>query len=220
MRISIPGTTVMFDYGEVISRIPSDADRAAIVRRAGAPAGPFWASYWRHRDDYDRGAVRAGEYWERIAQDLDRTWDTATRHQLWLADFRSWLTVDPAVLDVLVDLRAGGTPMALLSNAGPEFASWYRDGMLGEFFDVVVTSSDVGVLKPHAAVYHAALTALDASACELVFVDDRPANIAGAQAIGMTGHLFTGAASLRTFLEGLAATAADGTDALPCGRDR
>jgi len=205
MSITIPDTTVLFDYGEVISSRPSESDRAELVLRSGAEAGPFWAAYWRHRDAYDQGTVRAGEYWRLIGGDVGRDWDEATQHQLWLLDFRSWLVVDPGTLGVLVDLRRGGTRMALLSNAGPEFASWYRDGMLGDFFDVVVASSDVGVLKPHPASYHAALTALDASPSQLLFVDDRPANVRGAEAVGITAHRFVGAADLRAWLEEVAA---------------
>jgi putative hydrolase of the HAD superfamily len=205
MKITIPGTIVLFDYGEVISSRPSESDRAELLMMAGADAGPFWAAYWHHRDAYDRGTIRADEYWTLIGGDVGCDWDEATRHQLWLLDFRSWLVIDPGTLAVLVDLRRGGTRMALLSNAGPEFASWYRDGMLGDFFDVVVASSDIGVLKPHPASYHAVLTALDASPRQLLFVDDRPTNVRGAEAVGIAAHRFVGAADLRAWLERVAA---------------
>jgi putative hydrolase of the HAD superfamily len=37
-------------------------------------------------------------------------------------------------------------------------------------------------------------------AASAVFIDNRQANIRGAQALGITGHLFTDAAALRAFL--------------------
>jgi len=33
-------------------------------------------------------------------------------------------------LDLLIDLQLGGTRLALLSNAAPDFTSYYRHGML------------------------------------------------------------------------------------------
>jgi putative hydrolase of the HAD superfamily len=35
-----------------------------------------------------------------------------------------------------------------------------------------------------------------------VFIDNREANVRGAEALGITGHLFTDATSLRAFLAG------------------
>ncbi len=49
-------------------------------------------------------------------------------HELWAADFRSWLSINPAIVRVLAELRAGGTPLALLSNAGPDYGSYFRHG--------------------------------------------------------------------------------------------
>ena len=40
--ISLAPRVVVFDYGEVISRPPSDADRAALLARAGVDADRFW----------------------------------------------------------------------------------------------------------------------------------------------------------------------------------
>ena len=74
-------------------------------------------------------------------------------HELWAADFRSWLSINPATVDVLTDLRAGGTPLALLSNAGPDYASYFRHGPLGDFFSACYVSGELGLLKPHADIY-------------------------------------------------------------------
>ena len=58
--ISLPGQSVIFDYGEVISLSPSAADREVIVALAGFghDSEPFWRAYSAHRDGLDQG--RAG----------------------------------------------------------------------------------------------------------------------------------------------------------------
>ena len=207
--LSLPGRTVIFDYGEVISLSQSQADRAVIANLAGAgdgaAAGRFWAAYSAHRDGLDLGKAGVAAYWRAIADDIGAHWDEARVHELWAADFRSWLSVNPAVIGVLADLRAGTTPLALLSNAGADFASFFRHGPLGDFFSACYVSGELGLLKPHAEIYRHVLGDLGITPAEAVFIDNRAANVAGAEALGITGHVFTDAGPLREFLASLAA---------------
>ena len=111
--ISLPGRTVIFDFGEVISLTPSDADRAAIARLADVDnrdAERFWRAYSAHRDGLDQGTAGAIAYWQAISDDLGAAWDEARMHELWAADFRSWLSINPAVIEVLSDLRGRRHP--------------------------------------------------------------------------------------------------------------
>ncbi len=217
--LSLPGRTVIFDYGEVISLTPSDADRAVIARLAGVGDGAdggagsgtadaFWRAYWAHRDGLDQGTAGVAAYWQAIADEVGARWDQARVHQLWAADFRSWLSVNPPTIEVLADLHAGGTRLALLSNAGPDFGSYFRHGPLGDFFAACYVSGELGLLKPHPEIYRHVLADLGVTPDEAVFIDNREPNVAGAQSVGITGHVFTDADRLRTFLAALATPAA------------
>ena len=210
--LSLPGLTVIFDYGEVISLTPSRADRAVIARLAGVSDGdgPFWAAYFAHRDALDQGTAGVAAYWRAIAADIGASWDEARMHELWAADVRSWLSVNPATVDVLADLRAGGTPLALLSNAGADFASFLRHGPLGDLFSACYVSGELGLLKPHAEIYQHVLDDLGILPAGAVFIDNRAPNVAGAEALGIAGHVFTDASRLRTFLESMASVPAAG----------
>ncbi len=203
--ISLTGRTVLVDYGEVISLAPSAADREVIAGLAGVgrDTEPFWRAYFAHRDGLDQGRAGVVAYWQAIAGDLGVSWDTARVHELWAADFRSWLSINPGTVEVLADLAAGGTRLALLSNAGPDFGSYFRRGPLGDFFSACYVSGELGLLKPDPAIYRYVLDDLGIGAAEAVFIDDREANVRGAQALGITGHLFTGATALRAFLASL-----------------
>lgn len=207
--LPLPGRTVIFDYGEVISLAPSAADRAEITRLAGVTGdeAPFWAAYSAHRDGLDQGTGGVAAYWRAIAGDIGAHWDSARVHQLWAADFRSWLSINPAVIEVLADLRAGGTRLAMLSNAGPDYASFFRHGPLGDFFSACYVSGELGLLKPHPEIYRHVLADLGITPAEAVFTDNRAANVSGAQSLGVTGHVFTGAGRLREFLASLATPA-------------
>jgi putative hydrolase of the HAD superfamily len=201
----LPGRTVIFDYGEVISLMPSAADREVIAGLAGVgrDSEPFWRAYFTHRDGLDQGRAGVAAYWQAIASDLGARWDDARVHELWAADFRSWLSINPGTIEVLADLKDGGTRLALLSNAGPDFGSYFRHGPLGDFFAACYVSGELGLLKPNPEIYQHVLDDLGISAAEAVFIDNREANICGAETLGITGHLFTQVTALRAFLVSL-----------------
>jgi len=204
--ISLPGRTVIFDYGEVISLMPSADDRTVITGLAGVKhdSEPFWNAYSAHRDGLDLGNAGVAAYWQSIADDIGTSWDDARVHELWAADFRSWLSINPDTIEVLADLKAGGTRLALLSNAGPDYGSYFRHGPLGDFFQACYVSGELNLLKPHPEIYRYVLRDLGISAADAVFVDNREANVRGAEAVGITGHVFTGVPVLRAFLTSLA----------------
>jgi putative hydrolase of the HAD superfamily len=200
--LSLPGRTVIFDYGEVISEAQSVADRGVITGLAGVSqdSEPFWRAYSAHRDGLDQGRGGVAAYWAAIATDIGASWDDARVHELWAADFRSWLSINPGTVEVLADLKAGGTNLALLSNAGPDYGSYFRHGPLGDFFAACYVSGELGLLKPHPEIFQHVLDDLGIKAAEAVFIDNREANVRGAQALGITSHLFTDVAALRAFL--------------------
>jgi putative hydrolase of the HAD superfamily len=198
--ISLPGRTVIFDYGDVISLSQSAGDRERIRALAGVDAEPFWRAYFEHRDGLDQGGAGVAAYWRAIADDVGADWDDARVHELWAADFRSWLSINPGTVEVLDDLKAGGTRLALLSNAGPDYGSYFRHGPLGDFFAACYVSGELNLLKPHPEIYRHVLDDLGITAAEAVFVDNRESNVRGAEKLGITGHVFTDPGSLRAFL--------------------
>lgn len=203
--IALAPRVVVFDYGEVISRSPSEADRAALVARAGADAERFWPAYWAHRDGLDQGTTSIAEYWSRVADDLGLDLDPLDVHELWSLDHRSWLSVDRGTLGVLHALRAGGTRLALLSNAGADFVGWLRHGSFAPLFERVFVSGELDLVKPSAEIYEHVMSELGIAASEFVFVDNKAVNVDGAIAVGGAGHVFTDAAALESWLRELVA---------------
>ena len=203
--ISLAPHVVVFDYGEVISREPTDADRAALVARAGVDAEPFWTAYWAHREPLDQGTLSIADYWGAVASDLGVEWDAVDVHELWALDHRGWLSVDPDTLRVLHALADGGTRLALLSNAGADFSGWLRSGSFAPLFERVFVSGELGLVKPNADIYEHVIAELGITPAELLFVDNKSENVEGARAVGGDGHVFTDAAGLEAWLRGLQA---------------
>lgn len=205
MSLFLPGRVVVFDYGEVISLTPH-ASRDALVAATGVPADELFPVYQELRHDLDRGDLSVLAYWRAIAERTGRHWSVTDVHRLWAIDFTGWFEVEPETLAVVEELHDAGTRVALLSNAGSDFGDPYRRSPMGSLFETVVVSAEEHVLKPDASIYRTTCDRLGITPEQMVFVDNRAENAAGADAIGAVGHHYTSPAALRTFLLDLAAT--------------
>ena len=204
MSLTIKNRVVVFDYGEVISHSPSEADRAVMLGIAGVQADAFWASYWSHRDDLDQGRVDVPGYWARIAADTNADWSPSTVYALWVADFRGWLSVEHTTIDLIAELHAGGTRVALLSNAGFDFAGPFRFSPMGQYFERMFISAEMDNIKPDPAIYREVAGELGIELDQMVFIDNRKVNTDAAAALGVTVHHYEGPDGLTAFLHSLA----------------
>lgn len=205
MAIAALEKTVIFDYGDVISLPQSAAEIELIGSLVDADPAIFWPSYNRHRAELDRGGLSIREYWQAIAADCGIELSPERIQELWTIDMRGWLSANPDVVRIILDLDESGTRVSLLSNAGPDFGGYFRHGVLSEVFDDIVVSGEVDLIKPDPRIYELALERLGITAEQAIFVDNKVENVDAAIALGITGHVFVGADELRSFLEAEAA---------------
>jgi epoxide hydrolase-like predicted phosphatase len=100
--------------------------------------------------------------------------------------FRGMVPSEPMVAAVR-DARADGIRTGLVSNSWS--TSHYDRALLGELFDAVVISAEVGLHKPQPEIYLMGADRLGRSPERCVFVDDLRENCSGAEAVGMTAVL-------------------------------
>lgn len=113
----------------------------------------------------------------------------------------------PGTHEIVAELDEKGVPLFAITNFSADFWPPFHErekAFFARFRDIVV-SGEVKLLKPDAAIYYLALDRFRLRPDEALFIDDRQINIAGAELVGMKGHLFTGAGDLRARLvaEGL-----------------
>jgi len=92
-------------------------------------------------------------------------------------------------LPVVRALRARGVRTALVSNCSRDTRQVVDRLRLEDEFDAVILSFEVGSRKPDAAIYEAALAAIDAETQDGVFVDDQAVYCDGARSLGIDTRL-------------------------------
>jgi putative hydrolase of the HAD superfamily len=190
--MSIRITTVIFDFGYVLSLPPQTSDYQGLAGLAGIDGKPFEEIYWGQRADYDRGAIDGPTYWRRIAKAAGRELTPAQIDSLIAADIAIWMRANPVMMEWARALKSRGLKIAVLSNMPIEisrymwqYAPWFR------YFDYVCFSAEVQLAKPEAAIFHACLKVLHSRPEECLFIDDRAENVEAARALGLQALKFT-----------------------------
>jgi 2-haloacid dehalogenase len=103
-----------------------------------------------------------------------------------------------ATVAVLADLREAGVPLYALTNwAAHTFHHAEERFAWLDWFEGIVVSGRVNLVKPDPAIFHHVLDAFGLIGAETFFTDDHEPNVIAAHAVGIDAHLFTSAAALR-----------------------
>ncbi len=192
---------VIFDIGNVLigwqPELVYDARIGADRARAFFAEVPIHAA----NIEIDRGAPFRATL-EALAQ-AHPGW---AREIMWWHD--DWLTMITPVIEgsvaTLQALKARGVPVFALTNFGREtFEIALQAFPFLGLFDHAFVSGRMGVIKPDPAIYAGVEAGSGLAPQTLLFVDDKPENIAAATARGWHGHVFTG---WRPWAERLVAT--------------
>lgn len=198
-----PFDVILFDVGGVLLTNGWDhRERAAAAAHFAIDPEPFEQ---RHLSIVDA--------WERDEVKLDTYLDTAVFFEprpFSREDFFSFILSQSQVLPdgalgILDELAASNRCMVgTLNNEARETNDYrFRKFGLRRYFKVALSSCFVGLRKPEPVIYRRALDILGAPPERILFIDDRPENVAGAVAEGIRGIQFTGEDALRRELRGL-----------------
>ena len=191
-------TTVIFDYGCVLSLTPRPEDFAPLYQAIGVDAAAFQEVYWRNREAYDLDLINGPAYWQGVAHAIGAPFSPQQIQELTKLDVQIWERANPVMVEWVRVLRAQGLKTAVISNISRTVGDYLRRTVKWlELFNYLGFSGELRIGKPHAAIYRVCLEALGVPAAQTLFIDDREVNIAGARAVGMHAILFRSAEELQ-----------------------
>lgn len=195
---------VLFDMYGVLLKMPTAADQRRVEQAAGQGADvaeQLWPVYEELRPALDAGLVSDVAFWRQIGLRLRQP--DLDVYEAISADYAPCVEAQPEVVEVARELVAAGHCVGVLSNIPATLAARVRSRHAEwlDTFDSLTFSCDIGVAKPDPRAYEVAVDAMGVAAQDTLFVDDRRAYLAGAEAAGLRTHLFTGVPALRRALE-------------------
>lgn len=110
----------------------------------------------------------------------------------------------PGMEEVVRMCKESGKKVYLLSNAGMRQPLYFPRIPGSQYFDGTVVSALLGISKPDSRIYEYLLFKYGLKADECVFIDDLPANVEAAKALGINTVLFDGdAGNLKRILKSI-----------------
>ena len=105
----------------------------------------------------------------------------------------------PGIYQVMKELKAQGYHLFCLTNWSHETFPIVKQtyARLFDMFEGIVVSGEEKLVKPNPEIYKVLLNRYQLNPSESIFIDDRQANVDGAEKVGIKGILFQGSDSLR-----------------------
>lgn len=183
--------TIIFDFFDVIR---TDSYKGWLARRGQLLEG----EYLEVNRKMDRGEIDVRGFMEHLSRLTGHSIEQIEE------DMEAATKIDYDVLMLIETLRSKGYPIGLLSNAPSEFIrDIFAQHDLERYFDTIVISSEVGLIKPEPEIFHYILEEMSARPEEAVFVDDNPHNVKAAETLGIAGIIFKDALTLQKDLDSL-----------------
>jgi putative hydrolase of the HAD superfamily len=187
---------LVFDFGgpvlvtpfELVEQLGPGAPAYRLLFRRG-PMAP------RGRPDVDWAELMGGriterDYWDHRAAEWAALGGAGESVQAMIAHL-----YDPprpelvrlGALELIHDAKVAGHPIGVLTNDLRAFHAdeWIEQMHVLDEVDVLVDGSVEGYLKPHPRLYELMAERLGVGFAEMVFVDDQPSNVRGAEALGI-----------------------------------
>lgn len=181
-----PIRAVLFDYGLVLSGPPDPVSQRRMEAILGTTHSELHAAYWRHRDNYDLGALNGADFWRTVGAELRHPLNENELAELLQADVGLWTQPNQSMIDWAAALQSAGVTTGILSNMGDAMEA----GIARRFpwlagFTHRTFSHSVGMMKPDERIYRHAIADIGEPAEAILFIDDRVENVEAARVVGL-----------------------------------
>ena len=193
--------TIVFDFGNVIGFFDYGLTTERLVRHSHLLAEDIRRFIYCGdlEDAYESGRITSAEFLRRVRDGCGLT----CPDEVLIPAFADMFWPNEAVCALVPRLRPRYR-LLLGSNTNElhsrHFLQQFADTM--QHFDAVVLSHEVGARKPRPEFFCHAQRLAGCAAEECLFIDDLPANVAGARALGWQGIVYSPKTDLAAELAG------------------
>jgi epoxide hydrolase-like predicted phosphatase len=184
MSNTLPIKAIIWDFGGVLMRTEDPGPRQQLAQRLGTSPGELEYLVFAGDSSLQAqlGKISLDQHWEniRLHYRFQSEEMQGFKTSFWAGD-----RLDYELVDIIRRLR-GRYRTALLSNAWENLRSLMtNDWHIGDAFDAIVISAEVGLMKPDPQIFRLVLEKVDVAPQKAVLIDDFKENIEAARCQGL-----------------------------------
>lgn len=185
-----PFDGLLLDFGHVVLLTPFEVHGIVEQHYGLAPGTLDWLGPYDPATDplwvdQQAGRISERDYWRIRAEEVTPGGLREYIRVCYAAPEEDIIRPEAAAL--VAEAKAAGIRVGVLTNETELFhgREWMDRLAFFAAMDAVIDATVTGILKPDSRAYTLALEALGLPAERVLFVDDQPANVAGAEAVGI-----------------------------------
>lgn len=135
----------------------------------------------------DEGTITKEEVFEKVSKRLpDRLRNICKE---FIYHYAEYLVLNDDICEIAIKLKENGYNIYVLSNTDEADYLELQTRYIGKYIDGYLISAQEKMLKPNKEIYLRLFEKFNLKPEECFFIDDKEANIIGAQKVGMIGHV-------------------------------
>ncbi len=193
---------IVFDYGGVIKINDSDLI-SDICNYLKINKKDFEKEYFAVNHLINIGGKSFEEFTLLLVSKFNKSKKTKNYILKLLKENKSKYHLNNELIDLIKYLKNKNYKIGLLSNNSLELKQELINDKIYELFDQIIISAKVGYQKPQPEIFEILFSKLKMKPNEVIFVDDTPKSLEGADKIGYVPILFTNNKQLRADLSSI-----------------
>lgn len=175
---------VYFDLGKILLDFDFRVACANVAKLLDVPTDHVQATVYDSglEDRFEHGEMSPPEFAAAVCQAVGVTGNPPPVDRLMDAISDMFTPID-AMVGVMSRVKAGGRGIGILSNTCHAHWDWVtrqQYEVMDAGLDATILSYEIGAMKPAAKIYEAAERAAQVPVHQILFIDDKPENVAAA----------------------------------------
>lgn len=188
---------LLFDLGKVLVKLDGkNVGKTWFPNHTPEQIYHKWMSF-NSIQHFEKGQISLEQFLVQAPAEIGIQMSSHDFHEL----YKSWLVGEYTGASKLLQSLKEHFKIGCLSNTNSIHADILRKQGFLDQFDAVFLSNEIGLMKPDPLAYQHVIKYWKAEPNEILFLDDRPDNVASAQEIGINAHIAEGLDQVKTILQ-------------------
>jgi len=177
---------IILDMGGVVLTSQLGTVLEEIAKKLSIDPKEFGHFYYRYKQELQSGKLKVSDFAKLVQKEFKPTKEIIP---IWTDAYLRTMTLNLPLLNLIENLR-NKYKIGCITNTTDLHAQLNKERKAFRYFDEVIISCDVGLVKPNKEIFELMLKKLNVKAKDCIFVDDHENHVQAAEKLGMNGIVF------------------------------